>query len=924
MQNHSANPYKPNRPAGEMPEFTGRLVLLREVMRTLRSPKEPGVLLYGQRRIGKTSILRELLCRLPKKPTYHPVYFDLLDKASWPPGDILRALAREISRRMGQPLPDLGQSPLSEFVNTWLPEFLESLPPRHMLILLLDEFGVLVDPRNAQASAQLFPILRNLLNLYTSKMKFVAVISRNLHELDMAALDFSRGIKTLQVSLLNHAETAQLVRYSECEGSLSWTPEAIEAVWMLTSGHPLMTQQICAEVWNDLHESGDKPGPATDEDVENAIIGALENGRNSLEWLWNGLPSAARVVIAALAEAGARPITHDELLRVLGESGVHVVIRELEEAPRMLQEWDVIEPGEEPYRFRVELLRRWVQINKPLDRVKEELDYIEPLAENLYQAAARMFQHRRPDQAVALLRQAVETNPNHERASMLLADILSTMGHPDQALEILERLYLIRPFAIWPRLTRVLLEKARLAASEDIQLELFQRILEVEPLHPEAQQGKQGIWRRRAEAALAANKIDEAQAAYREAGMPEQAERLEQRLRRQLMERSLHELRQLERNRNYQQALELTNRLSQEYPDYDWEPVLTHFQGKAELIDMYERGLAALDLGDRAKAAHILAEVALENPRFNEVTRYLHIAATGIDVTILQRDLNETRQALREAQQALQSLQVQLTSFGQSPAVSFPAPPLGTFNAKGMEPATKVENPQPAWSQTGGLLHAISRMTTSTTHSGELTRDDRLRQVLVEARLGHGRIVGLPDRVNCDAVEIVERLTREEGLLAFTGNGHTRVASSNYSAWRGALQSLFAIDSNLPIDLQVRQLRTRLTDIDEAYLTFLPKFSLVVLDTPIPGMTALKLMGPQEVQATVQAIIIARIRQRAGDSPVLLLLKGNAGLDRLSRDLLVNLDDSIESLPMVVALSYPDAYDALDDQVRKLGTFTEI
>jgi hypothetical protein len=83
-------------------------------------------------------------------------------------------------------------------------------------------------------------------------------------------------------------------------------------------------------------------------------------------------------------------------------------------------------------------------------------------------------------------------------------------------------------------------------------------------------------------------------------------------------------------------------------------------------------------------------------------------------------------------------------------------------------------------------------------------------------------------------------------------------------------------------------------------------------------------MSPQEVQATVQAIIIARIRQRAGDSPVLLVLKGEAGLDRLSRDLLVNLDESIDALPLVVALAYPDVYDALDARVRKLTSFMEI
>ena len=77
------------------------------------------------------------------------------------------------------------------------------------------------------------------------------------------------------------------------------------------------------------------------------------------------------------------------------------------------------------YRFRVELLRQWLTQNKPLRRVQDELDRVEPVAENLYNAANSYYRtKKRLNQAVPLLEQAVELNPNHIKANQLLADIL--------------------------------------------------------------------------------------------------------------------------------------------------------------------------------------------------------------------------------------------------------------------------------------------------------------------------------------------------------------------------------------------------------------------------------------------------------------------------------------------------------------------
>jgi hypothetical protein len=87
------NPYVAGNPVGDSPAFVGRVDALREVLRVLRRSQDNAVVLYGQRRIGKTSILQHLAAWLSRIGPYRPVYFDLQDQAAWPLGRVLRELA---------------------------------------------------------------------------------------------------------------------------------------------------------------------------------------------------------------------------------------------------------------------------------------------------------------------------------------------------------------------------------------------------------------------------------------------------------------------------------------------------------------------------------------------------------------------------------------------------------------------------------------------------------------------------------------------------------------------------------------------------------------------------------------------------------------------------------------------------------------
>jgi tetratricopeptide (TPR) repeat protein len=492
------NPYITGNPVGNTPAFVGRTKILQEVLDIVRHPKENAIVLYGQRRIGKTSVLFELEAILLKEGAYHPVFFNLENKAEWPLGSVLQELADRIydklkTANLDLAVPNLKRDPEIHF-RQWLVGVLDNLP-KTSLVLLFDEFDVLANvPNSEQAAKAFFPYLRELLTTNTEQLNFIFATGRKVDDLNSITLALFRNIPIQHVSLLNKEETLELVHISD--KGLHWSNEAIEKVWHLTNGHPLLTQTMCSHVWKRLYQKNASEIPTvTLKDVEQVIPETLQSSDNNLQWLWDGLPIAERAVASVLAEAGVKSMIDDtQLKQILSERGVPVRNRELHNAPHLLQEWDLIEAMEKGYRFHVELIRRWIAKNKPLHQVQNEWDRLDSNADMLYHVAQNLYKDRRLPEARKLLEQAIELNPHHLKNHILLADILLEIHQPKEACERLERLEKLKKNPIARnRLIEALLALAKSEDSKKEQLKLYERVLELEQNHSEAKTQKQNI-----------------------------------------------------------------------------------------------------------------------------------------------------------------------------------------------------------------------------------------------------------------------------------------------------------------------------------------------------------------------------------------------------------------------------------------------
>src|SRR5262245_36676180 len=163
--------------------FVGREDIFDFVRSALGSTHRFPILLYGQRRIGKSSILRRLPRFLP--PDYVCVNFDLQGKGSMELDQVLFGLARAITEQLGLHKPTRDQTTEANFLSQFLSPLLASHGLRaRQIVLLFDEFDV-VDERNLNAKIAATSFIPYLGELFKqqSDIGYILVVGRKTEEL---------------------------------------------------------------------------------------------------------------------------------------------------------------------------------------------------------------------------------------------------------------------------------------------------------------------------------------------------------------------------------------------------------------------------------------------------------------------------------------------------------------------------------------------------------------------------------------------------------------------------------------------------------------------------------------------------------------------------------------------------------------------
>jgi len=515
------NPYVIGVPLTESAAFYGRQEFFKFIGDVLDAAKQNVIVLYGQRRIGKTSVLHRAAKWLGADGAFFPVYYDLQGKERLNLSEVLENLAQTLARRLELPRPDPERFDDDGiyFRDEFLPQAFKRLGETR-LVLLMDEFDVLSDELESTraASKTLFPYLQDLI-VTRPQIGFVFVVGRRIEELATHFQAIFKQAVYRRVGHLQPEESRELI-VEPARGMIAYTDDGVRAIQELAAGHPYFTQLICFEAFNAVKDGSRQ---VTEEVVQLAVSRAIESGHGALNWFWEGLPRAERFILSAVAQASGESgvASKDGVRRLLEEYRIMLSGFELNDAPDRLVEWEMLRhEGSDAYGFVVEIVRRWVIAEHPLSSARRDIDYVSKRAVRLFENARDAHSEGDLPYARDEYRRTLKANPNHSGAQLGLALVLFELGELDEAIAEFQRAYAIDEMSARDGLIRARLAKAQALEEQqqfDGAIAQYEQVLQLAGPEETAIGRLGAIWQERGEAALVAGDLTAATALYEKA-----------------------------------------------------------------------------------------------------------------------------------------------------------------------------------------------------------------------------------------------------------------------------------------------------------------------------------------------------------------------------------------------------------------------
>ncbi len=349
-------------------------VLGRIVERWQSKHTPDSIILYGHRRMGKTSIVQNLANYLP--PHSLLVYLDLKGAIAVVDtmGDLLLALAEAIhavavKRNPTFPEPQAGDYQQAASADLHLKRILRSvidpLPDSAFLALAFDEFEALEQAVNAGTlPVSVYDYLRTL-----SQQAKVTLLLAGLHTLDEMSRDYQKPFFNSyineNVSYLGPNDAERLIARPTPDFALNYEHSVINELYHLTHGQPLLLQSICAALVNHVnHELFDleleREARILPTDLQAVLTDKfLLTESRYFEGIWNdqiaGFPDQ-RLVLRTLASQGS-VLTAEALITQTQLSSIQVA-----QALQALSKRDVLKSENGQWSLLMPLFQRWLRL----------------------------------------------------------------------------------------------------------------------------------------------------------------------------------------------------------------------------------------------------------------------------------------------------------------------------------------------------------------------------------------------------------------------------------------------------------------------------------------------------------------------------------------------------------------------------------
>ncbi len=334
--------------------FVGRREVAAKIENLLHTAHAAPILLLGQRRMGKSSLLNHLPRFLPQECI--SVALDLQGISKVNSAVFFYNIARIVTRTTQQQgllqLPNVTREffqrePLTDF-NEWLDTVEDTLAGK-TLLLAFDELESL-DNAFTDKSLEQDAILATLRHIIQHRSQFKILLAGNY--LSSSWSSYLINMETLYLGYLKPDEARELI-LNPVKHELSYDETAINHILSLTRGHPALLQYLCkAIVGIKNNQATEHKAYVTATDVEAAVPIALQSATQFLIYIQQTAGELGQKVLLFIAKQGENTAFNISQLPFDRET--------LKTCLHNLVQQEIIEQNKnEAYQFQVEMMRRW-------------------------------------------------------------------------------------------------------------------------------------------------------------------------------------------------------------------------------------------------------------------------------------------------------------------------------------------------------------------------------------------------------------------------------------------------------------------------------------------------------------------------------------------------------------------------------------
>lgn len=305
--------------------LVGRRELLTELLAKAKAPSLGSFFMYGQKRVGKTSVARvfESRLRVDESGKFVPIYVEA--------GDFVHPDATRTIESLGQILCEETRNADPQLASLEVPEFSGSLTPlarflraAHRLapdlrwVFLIDEFDELPVElyRRGAVGDSFFENIRSI-----SGRKYCGFILVGGEKMDLIINSQGQHLNKFAARRIDYfdqeshrADFVDLVS-SPVRGRLEFSDSAISTLHMLTAGHPFFAKLILAEVFRMAVER--KDSHAAEQEVRDGVLAAIQStGPNAFQHFWDdGIIGSDQAAIEEMSDRRSLLVAMGNALR---------------------------------------------------------------------------------------------------------------------------------------------------------------------------------------------------------------------------------------------------------------------------------------------------------------------------------------------------------------------------------------------------------------------------------------------------------------------------------------------------------------------------------------------------------------------------------------------------------------------------------